>query len=80
MVTSTKDHRINNIPPDSLNPFPSNFINRELTREGMKTADMAAFGNNKKGSCEKGLYACARSLFFSHKFVFSGTQMLLLCK
>jgi len=39
MVTGTEDHRINNIPPDCLNPFPSNFIDRELTtREGMKTS------------------------------------------
>jgi len=36
-MRSTEDHRINNIPPDRLNPFPSNFIDRELTREGMKT-------------------------------------------
>ncbi|KAG1928531.1 cystinosin [Pimephales promelas] len=38
-MRSTEDHRINNIPPDCLNPFPSNFIDRELTREGMKTTD-----------------------------------------
>jgi len=44
MVTSRKDHRINNIPPDSLNPFPSNFINREL-RVGMKR--QLLLGHNK---------------------------------
>jgi len=59
-MRSTEDHRINNIPPDCLNPVPSNFIDRELTREGMKTTGMAAFGNNQKDRYETTLTSCLR--------------------
>jgi len=60
----SKDHRINNIPPDILKPFPSNFINRELTREGMKMADMAALVNNKKDLYTTTTLACCLCYLF----------------